>query len=236
MLVCLLTESPFVYSPGIPPRIEPRTYTLRQAGTLVFTQPFYRRSTVSLGLCPICSAECRAENFALGLSRNFGSSRTDEGMYNRQMINGHICMCMHTVHLIFDLWQRDVFFDKIWLLLWPVTWNSYTFKIFNLICGDCRDFFINYPLLCTSRYFLAVLWFGSSPTPFPPLPVSKVVSLSQSSCVCRRSSLLTGEEGRVWGRSQITWLRESLALCKSFNTLMCPSIVSICVLYPRSYI
>ncbi len=44
--------------------------------------------------------------------------------------------------------------------------------------------------------FLAVVRFGSSPTPFPPLSRRQVVSLSQCSFVCRRSSLLTEEGGR----------------------------------------
>jgi hypothetical protein len=49
---------------------------------------------------------------------------------------------------------------------------------------------------------LAVVWFGSSPTPFPspPLPAaSSFLSLP----VCGRSSLLTGEGGSKWSRSQI---------------------------------
>jgi hypothetical protein len=60
--------------------------------------------------------------------------------------------------------------------------------------------------------FLAVVWFSS-----PPPPTVSKLSLFLSLPVCRRSSLLVGElEG---ARSQIIWSRESLALCKSFNTL-----------------
>ncbi len=52
--------------------------------------------------------------------------------------------------------------------------------------------------------FLAVIWFGSSPNPFP-LSRQQVISLSQSSCVCCRSSLLTVEvEERVGEESNHT--------------------------------
>ncbi len=54
--------------------------------------------------------------------------------------------------------------------------------------------------------FLAVVWFGSSPTP-PPSPDSKL-SHFPILPVFRRSSLLTGE----WGRSHIIRQRKSLFL------------------------
>ncbi len=54
--------------------------------------------------------------------------------------------------------------------------------------------------------------------PPSPTPVSKL-SLFLSLPVCRRSSLLTGEGGRGWERSQIIRRRESLVIYKSFNTL-----------------
>ncbi len=69
--------------------------------------------------------------------------------------------------------------------------------------------------------FLAVIWFGSSPNPFPPSTVSKL-SLFLSLSVCCRPSLL-----REWGgwrgeaRSQIVRPRESLDLYKEFYTLWC---------------
>jgi hypothetical protein len=57
--------------------------------------------------------------------------------------------------------------------------------------------------------FLAVVPFGSSPTPFR----QQAVSLSQSSSLSPVE--LTEEEGgRGWGRSQIIRQRESLVLCK----------------------
>ncbi len=61
--------------------------------------------------------------------------------------------------------------------------------------------------------FLMVVWFGSSPPPSPPSPVSKL-SLFLSIPVSCRSSILTG--GAKLMRPQ-----ENLALHKSFNTLWC---------------
>ncbi len=55
----------------------------------------------------------------------------------------------------------------------------------------------------------------------PPSPVSKL-SLFFGLPVCRRSSFLTGEEVRRWGRSQIIrQRRESLLIYKSFNIPWC---------------
>ncbi len=70
------------------------------------------------------------------------------------------------------------------------------------------------------KWFIEVVWFGSAPCPFSPSPHSPVskLSLLRSLPVCRQLSLLTGG-GRGWGRSQIIWPQESLALYKSFNTL-----------------
>ncbi len=46
--------------------------------------------------------------------------------------------------------------------------------------------------------FLAVIWFGSSPTDLPHLPSASCPSFSVFLHVCRRSSLLTWEGGRGW--------------------------------------
>ncbi len=51
--------------------------------------------------------------------------------------------------------------------------------------------------------FLAIVWFSSTSTTPPP---------RLSRLMCRRSSLLTGERGKGWGRSQITRRRESMVL------------------------
>ncbi len=66
--------------------------------------------------------------------------------------------------------------------------------------------------------FLAVIWFGSSPTDLPHLPSASCPSFSVFLHVCRRSKLNYVRGGKGVG-SQIKWPRESLALNKSFNTL-----------------
>jgi hypothetical protein len=59
--------------------------------------------------------------------------------------------------------------------------------------------------------------YDSVPRPLlPPSPVRRL-SLFLSLPVCRLSSLLTGEEGSGWARSQIIWPRESLALFRSYS-------------------
>ncbi len=64
--------------------------------------------------------------------------------------------------------------------------------------------------------FLAVVLFGCFPLP-SPCPLSKV-SLFLSLPVCRRSSLLTGENGRGRRRSQIIRRQESLVLYNPLTT------------------
>jgi hypothetical protein len=59
-----------------------------------------------------------------------------------------------------------------------------------------------------------VIWLLSPPPLFSP------VSLFLSLPVCRRSSLLMGDGGWGWGRTQILRRRQSLVLYKSFNTLL----------------
>jgi hypothetical protein len=63
--------------------------------------------------------------------------------------------------------------------------------------------------------FLAVIEFGSTPTPFPPSPVSKL-PLSQSFGV---SPVELADERRGGHRADSKRPQESLALYKSFNTL-----------------
>ncbi len=71
--------------------------------------------------------------------------------------------------------------------------------------------------------FLAVIWFGSTPTPFP-LSHQQVATLSQSSCVSL-IELTDGRGGREWAWSRIIRPQESLAFYKSFNTLWYSSLV-----------
>ncbi len=76
------------------------------------------------------------------------------------------------------------------------------------------DYTREYWMIYRGPGFLAVVWFGSSPTPFPPH-----VSLSQSSCVTTvEHTDRRGGGGRGWARSQVMRPRKILAL-KSFNTL-----------------
>jgi hypothetical protein len=61
---------------------------------------------------------------------------------------------------------------------------------------------------------LAVVWFGSYPTPSPR---QRLVSISPSSCVVAgRTYWRESGGGGGLGRSQIRWWRESLVLYKSF--------------------
>jgi hypothetical protein len=60
-----------------------------------------------------------------------------------------------------------------------------------------------------------VVWFGSSPTPFSPSPVSKL-SICLNLPASRRSSLLTG---KGVGEEPNRTTAKSLVLYKSFNTL-----------------
>ncbi len=97
-----------------------------------------------------------------------------------------------------------------WSSLFIVHWKKGTLMV---------PYFRKYWMIYGGPGFLANIWFGSSPTPFLPSPVSNL-SLFLSLAVCRRSTLLkavTGGEG--WARSQIRRPRECLVLYKSFNTL-----------------
>ncbi len=69
--------------------------------------------------------------------------------------------------------------------------------------------------------FLAVLWFGSSPTPFPlSFRSASCLSFSVFLCVADQACWRpTGERGRGWARSRIIRPQESLVFYKSFNTL-----------------
>ncbi len=73
---------------------------------------------------------------------------------------------------------------------------------------------VEYLMLYRGPGFLAVAWFGSSPTPSPPFPSDIVVSLSQSSSVSPfELSDGRGRGGRRgWTRSHMIRPRESMAL------------------------
>ncbi len=65
--------------------------------------------------------------------------------------------------------------------------------------------------------FLAVVWFGSSPTPSPP-PVSKSRPATHRKTKKERQ-FADGRRGKGWARSRIIRPLESLVLYKSFNNL-----------------
>jgi hypothetical protein len=78
---------------------------------------------------------------------------------------------------------------------------------------------IEYWMIIKDRAFFNSNNMVPLPTPSPCQQVVRI-SLSQSSCMCRRSSLLTGDgAGRELGRSQIIRPRKSLVLYKSFNNI-----------------
>jgi len=66
--------------------------------------------------------------------------------------------------------------------------------------------------------FLAVVWFDSSPTPFPSLPSATCLSFAVFPCVAGRPYCWERGKRRGWASSEIILPRESLTLCKSFNT------------------
>jgi hypothetical protein len=68
--------------------------------------------------------------------------------------------------------------------------------------------------------FFAVARCGSSPTPFPSFPPASCLSFSVFLCVAGQAYWREkGGRGEVMEEIQITWRRERLILCKSFNTL-----------------
>jgi len=64
---------------------------------------------------------------------------------------------------------------------------------------------------------LEVVWFGSSPTPFPRSLVSKVYWWPQRKTKKERQLADGRERGKGWGRSQIIRLQESQVLYKFFQ-------------------
>jgi hypothetical protein len=77
--------------------------------------------------------------------------------------------------------------------------------------SQCREYWMIYRWPC----FLAVVWFGSSPTPFL---VTSCLSFSIFLCVAGRAYWRErGERG--WRRSQIIRGRESLVLSKNYSIL-----------------
>ncbi len=103
-----------------------------------------------------------------------------------------------------DFILQKVYFSR---LMWVYVGFILVSCLFWMILNDFRP------------GFLAVVWFGSSPAPFVPLP-SASCRLSFSVFLCVADRAYWRERGATgWARSQIMWPRESLALYKSFTVL-----------------
>ncbi len=93
------------------------------------------------------------------------------------------------------------------------------FFIVSSSSGRLFIFSPEYWLFSRGPGFLAVVIFNSSPSPFP---VSKLDRRAASHVKSeKKRQLADARWGRGVGRSQIMRWRESLVLCKSFNTLCC---------------
>ncbi len=108
---------------------------------------------------------------------------------------------------------------------------------FSLNCTVGIGFFMNSmqnmkKTIYRAPGFLAVVWFGSSPTPSSS-PVSKL-NWRHRGRLKKWANLLTGEEWKGVGEESIHNARpqESLALYKLFNTLCCSRSSSVCLLCP----
>ncbi len=92
------------------------------------------------------------------------------------------------------------------------SWVRSVIWMINDVCVLVREYWIIY----RGPGFLAFLWFGSSPTPSPP--VSKF-DRRHTGRFSNKDKLLTGR-GEGWGgESKIIRRRESLVIYKSFNAL-----------------
>ncbi len=69
--------------------------------------------------------------------------------------------------------------------------------------------------------FLAVVWFGSAPTPFPSPSPSRRATHMKTEKERQLADRRGGWKGRGLARIRILRPQSSLVLCKSFNTLWC---------------
>jgi hypothetical protein len=99
-------------------------------------------------------------------------------------------------------------------------------KVSLSLMVSCREYWMIY----RGPGFIAVVWYGSSPTHSLP-PVSKL-SLFLSLSVCRRTRAFWLERG--WERSQIIRRRESLVLYKLFNALRSQALPDVSFLKQTS--
>jgi hypothetical protein len=105
---------------------------------------------------------------------------------------------------IFNLWVYFIWVTQQWQKTFHLVKNGEKIPILISNSAYIIECFIE------DQAFLAVVWFGSSPTP----------STSISKLDRRHTGRLRkGDNLRGWGRRQIIRRRESLVLYKSFNTL-----------------
>ncbi len=74
--------------------------------------------------------------------------------------------------------------------------------------------------------FLAIVWFGSSPTCSPPLPSVSSTGDTQQDHE-KKTSCWRERGGRGWARSGIIRTQEYLVLYKLFNTLWLPVLLKL---------
>jgi len=142
-------------------------------------------------------------------------------LYNVKIV--HIVVIRRTIYCIADNM-------KVWVD-WPLYYITFLSDRQYPVCVTIlsRENWMIYK----GPGFLAVVGFGSSPTPLPALfPVSKL-DRRHTGRHWKRDNLRTGEGGRGWRRSQIRRWRESLFLYKSFKTLWCETYNSLYKLYRR---
>ncbi len=98
---------------------------------------------------------------------------------------------------------------------------------FHLCTERAREYWMFY----RGASILAVVWFGSPPTPSPPPLSSASFLFGPSSCVSPVELTDRRVGRRGWTSSQIIRPRESLTLYKSFNTLWKGSSFSATAVY-----
>ncbi len=130
---------------------------------------------------------------------------------------------------IVSKWRRQVSADLPGRLLHPQTrYSQVSTKILGSPMSNANSDSMTagwsesreYWMIYRGPGFLAVVWFGSSPTPLPHPPSSlSKLNRQHTGRLRKKDKLLTGEGGRGWARSWIFRPQESLFIYKSFGNL-----------------